>query len=98
MNPQLVLEGVSNTSKPLNVNEKVASSSNRRTPEFPSVVPGPLTSGERALLHAMRKLTMDEKENTFGRLVDENPILADKLRRAGQNGDRLAKIRRATSK
>ena len=72
------------------MHENIASNSNRsagRTPELPSIAPGPLTTGERALLHAMRTLTIEEKDNTFGRLVDENPVLAEKLRRAGENGD-----------
>ncbi len=84
-NQQLDLDSVQNTSRKIKMQEKIFSSN--RSAELPSIAPGPLTTGERALLHAMRKLTIQEKESTFGRLVDENPVLADKLRRAGQNGD-----------
>jgi hypothetical protein len=50
---------------------------------FPRSSPGPLSVGERALLHAMRKLTIEAREKTLGKVADEDPILAEKLKSAG---------------
>ena len=53
------------------------------TSELPRASPGPLTTGERALLHAMRMLTLDKREKTLGKVADEDPLLAEKLKNAG---------------
>ena len=50
---------------------------------LPSSHPGTLSTGERALLHAMRKLTVAERKKTLGKVADEDPYLAQKLKNAG---------------
>ncbi len=56
----------------------------KEPPTPPPAAVGPLSVGERSLLHALRKLNIEERTKTVGKLVNDDPGTAHRLRDTGQ--------------